>query len=223
MRRVSLLLAGALLVAGCGGGDGESEPAADEGQETTSETTEETTDGETESSEDGVTPPGTDLEVGEAATFAWQPKRDLDATLEVRVDEIEQTTMDSFSAFRLDRSTRRSTPYYVRVSVENVGKGNVGGTDLPLFLDNGSDVLFPSALIKSSFKPCPSRPLPEKFTPGKRTKLCMVFLAPDRTELSAVALRPTEEVLPITWSGEVTKADEPKKKKSKKKDAKNQQ
>ena len=113
--------------------------------------------------------------------------------------------MKDFAAFKLDKAMKASTPYYVHVKVKNNAATNLSGVELPIFLDNGSDVLFPSARITSSFKPCPSQPLPEKFTKGKKADLCLVFLAAPKTKLEAIAMRPTEQTEPITWTGKITK------------------
>ena len=106
---------------------------------------------------------------------------------------------------------KKSTPYYVHVKVKNTGNTNLAGVELPIFLDNGSDVLFPSARITSSFKPCPTQALPKKFTEGKKAKLCLVFLAAAKTKLEAIAMRPTEQTEPITWTGKITTPAKPKK------------
>ena len=66
-------------------------------------------------------------------------------------------------------------------------------------------MLFPSARITSSFKPCPNNALPEKFTKGKKADLCLVFLAANKTKLEAIAMRPTEQTEPITWTGKITR------------------
>ncbi|MBD8869976.1 hypothetical protein [Nocardioides donggukensis] len=222
LRRVSLLLASALLLAGCGSG-GDEEEAAPGGTAEEAPSSESTASGSAEPEEDGLTPPGSELELKQSATFTWQPKQKVEGTVEVRVDRLKRTTMADFAAFKLDKAMRRSIPYYVQVRVKNLTDENLGGVELPLFLDNGSDVLFPSARITSSFKPCPSRPLPKKFTKGKKADLCLVFLSPEKTELEAVALRPSEADEPITWTGKVAGSPDEKQekqgKKGKKKDS----
>lgn len=220
MRLGSVLLAGTVLLAGCGGGGDEPPDATDDPTTATDGVTDETSDDATddpaasETPEDGGTMPGTELELGEAATFTWNPTQNLQGTVELSVDRIEQTTMKAFSAFKLDKASRQSTPYYVYVTATNEGTTNLGGEDLPLFLDNGSDVLHPYARINGSHEPCPSRPLPEKFRPGKTAELCLVFLAPDRSELSAIALRPVEDLAPILWTGEISEPRKGKKRRN---------
>ena len=213
LRLVSLVLAAALVLSGCGGGDDGKDAANDSSSDGGSSTT---TDDESASDgsdpADDVPGPGDELALGEVAPLSWQPKADLKGDVDVSVDRVDRTTMRAFAAFDLDRAKRRSTPYYVHVKVENTGTTNLAGVELPIFLDNGSDVLFPSARITSSFKPCPFEPLPKKFTEGKKAELCLVFLAPDKTKLEAVAMRPTEQTEPITWTGKITKPAKSEKK-----------
>ena len=156
-------------------------------------------------SEDTTPQPGDELALGESAPLKWDPKEDLQGDVDVTVERIDRSTMKDFAAFKLDRAMKASTPYYVHVKVKNNAATNLAGVELPIFLDNGSDVLFPSARITSSFKPCPSQPLPEKFTKGKKADVCLVFLAAPKTKLEAIAMRPTEQTEPITWTGKITK------------------
>jgi hypothetical protein len=41
-------------------------------------------------------------------------------------------------------------------------------------------------------------------------KVCLVFLAPKKGDLTAVSFRPTQEFDPITWTGELQKPKPPK-------------
>jgi hypothetical protein len=207
-RFAPLALVAALVLSGCGGGaDGNS--AAD--NPTSEGSSSSTTDGGSESSSggsesEGTTPqPGDELALGQSAPLRWAPKQDLEGDVDVTVERIDRSTMKDFAAFTLDKVKKASTPYYVHVKVKNTGDTNLAGVRLPIFLDNGSDVLFPSARIMSSFKPCANQPLPEKFTQGKKANLCLVFLAAPKTRLEAIAMRPTEQTDPITWTGKITR------------------
>ena len=51
----------------------------------------------------------------------------------------------------------------------------------------------------------PSRPLPAKFTRKKKTRVCLVYFAPDHGRLVAVSFRPTQDFVAITWEGAVSK------------------
>ena len=206
-RLASLALVAVLALSGCGGddgGDGSGGSTSAGGDSTIS------TSGPSDS--EGTPEPGSELALGETAPLTWQPKAGLEGQVDVSVDRLDRTTMKEFSSFKLDRAMQRSTPYFVHVTVKNTGTSNLSGVELPLFLDNGSDVLFPPARITSSFKPCPSQPLPQRFTEGKRARLCLVFLAAEKTRLQAIAMRPTEDTESITWTGKITRPAQPRKK-----------
>ena len=207
IRLTCLALVAALTLGGCGGDDDGG--SAKDGAKDTG-----TSSGATGSADGGeATPgPGDELGLGETAPLTWQPKADLEGSVDVSVDRLDRASIKDFSAFKLDKAMQQSTPYYVHVKAENTGTTNLSGVDLPLFLDNGSDVLFPSAKITASFKPCPSQPLPKRFTAGKKASLCLVFLAPNKTRLEALAMRPTDDVQPVTWTGKITRPAVVKKK-----------
>ena len=207
-RLAAVALVAALALSGCGGGDDDGDAADGPSSDgDTSATTDESgSSGSTATESADDTPgPGDELALGESAPLSWKPRDDLQGDVRVSVDRIDRSTMKDFAAFKLDTAMKASTPYYVHVRVRNTGSTNLAGVELPIYLDNGSDVLFPSARITASFKPCPSQPLPKKFTEGKKTELCLVFLSADKTKLEAVAMRPTEQTEPITWTGKITR------------------
>lgn len=194
VRVSSVLLAAALALSACGGGEDD----AGGSEESSSPSA-------TQSSGDATTDPGTSLDFGETATVTWQPKKDLEGTVDVTVQGATLAPKGDFAGFTMDKAMRKSTAYYVKVRAKNTGKTNLGGFELPVFLDNGTDVLFPPAKFASSFKPCTGRDLPDKFGPGKSARLCLVFLAGEGTTLQSVSLRADEDEATIDWSGKVTK------------------
>lgn len=173
---------------------------------------------------DGVelTPPGTHLEVGDRGVVAWEPDQKTIGALDIKVTSLERTTTKAaFGAWQLSDQQKASTPYFVRAKVRNVGDSNLGGQRVPLYVVNDQNVLLESTPFASSFKPCPSTALPDKFKPGTKTSVCLVYLAPDHGSLEAVSFRPVETFDPIIWTGEVTKYQpEPEKKPEKKSEKK---
>ena len=100
----------------------------------------------------------------------------------------------------------------VTVTVTNVGEGNVGGTPIPLWGVDAQNTLLPPASFTTTFRKCPSEPLPKKFKPEASFSTCLVFLAPDKGTMRAVSFRPNQEFDPIEWTGEIaTPKPEPKK------------
>lgn len=228
---VAALLAGAVLV-GCsddGGKDPEADPSGSastsgspSGSESTSPSPSETPYLPVPAGVE-LTPQGSGLEVGDSAVVAYEPKQKVVGVLDITVDRLEKTSFkESFQGWKLDETTKQAHPYFVHVTVENVGDTDLGTLKpelraIPLYIVDGNNTLVESSSFASAFKPCPSTPLPDTFKPGAKTKACLVYLAPDHGKLTAVSFRPTEDFTPIVWTGEVHKLGE---KKSDKKDGK---
>ena len=225
---VAALALGAALLTGCSsddGGDagpgdaGGSAGASPNGTDTASSGVE-TGDDASETVEpylpvpDGVelTPPGTTLELGETAVVAWEPRQKTVGVLEITVKRLERTSFEkSFEGWKLEPEVRRTTPYFVRAKLANVGDTDLGGVEVPLYIVDGKNALVRYSRFASTFKPCNSTDLPKKFAAGQERDVCLVYLAPDRGRLTAVSFRPTEEFDPITWTGTVRRLDEPAK------------
>lgn len=154
---------------------------------------------------DGVelTAPGTELDFGDTATVAYEVGRDRGTVVELTVTAASTGRVRDLEAFQLDETTRRSTPYYVRVKVTNVGTEDIGGAAVPLFAVDGRDTLVQPSTFTTSFERCPSTPLPKEFGPEDEASACLVYLLPDRGTLEALSYRPLQSFEPITWTGEV--------------------
>lgn len=162
---------------------------------------------------DGVelTPPGTQLSVGDHAVVAYEPRQDEVGALDLDVTKLEKASIKpTFSAWQLSSDQKSSTPYFVHVRVKNVGDTDLGGRRVPLYVVDDQNVLLESTPFASSFAPCPSTPLPATFKPGDATDVCLVYLAPKHGRLTAVSFRPEETFDPILWTGEVSKYVAPK-------------
>lgn len=224
-RRTGTTLAAALVAAsvalsGCSGGSGSSASAgssttggastsAPAGTSATPETP--TSSSSSASTVDGVklTAQGSKLKVGDSAQLSWQPNQKTTGVVRLSVTKLEQVPISTFSDFRLKPRVRRSTPYFVRVTVANLGKSDLSNVAVPLYLLDGRNTLLQPSTFQALFPQCPSRPLPAKFTRGKRTSVCLVYFAPQHGKLVAISFRPTEDFDAITWTGPIGK---PKKK-----------
>ena len=100
----------------------------------------------------------------------------------------------------------------MRAVIKNVGDTDLGGRPVPLYVVNDDNVLLEATPFASSYQPCPSTPFPDRFKPGDRTRVCLVYLAPKHGQLVSVSFRPEETFNPITWMGDVDKYQPPKKK-----------
>lgn len=203
-RTAALVLSSLLVLTGCGGdGDQDEGPGGDESSQ--AEETESGTDEET----GGPTEPGTELELTEPAVFEWQPNQNQDpSTVELTVNSIAQGTRKDLRAIEVNPEPEKPLLYYVRITLENLGGGDLGGhspISLPLYVNDGSSVLVRPADLLLEFKPCQLQKLPANFPEGTSADFCLVYLL-DGRELSDVSLVPDLEEDPITWTGEVTPA-----------------
>jgi hypothetical protein len=159
-----------------------------------------------------LSPQGSQLQVGETATVAYELRQDVVGVLDIRVTRLEQTSFKkSFVGWDLDDAQRKSNPYFVRVTLINRGDTDLGGKKVPLYIVDGSNTLVEATTFASSFTPCEPGVFPKTFKTGRKLKACMVFLAPKRGDLTAVSFRPTQDYDPITWTGELEKPKPPKK------------
>lgn len=206
VRAASVVLVSALALTGCGGDDGKSKDDDVDSSESPSEST------------TGPTDPGTELALGEAATFEWSPNQRLTSTVGVTVTRLDQGPNKDVEAIKVDPPLENPKLYYVHVTVENQGLTDLGGVStlsLPLYVDDGSDVLMPAADVRLAFKPCPLEKLPTTFGSGAKQNFCLVYVL-EKTVLQNISLRASETAPAITWTGEITKPVQPAPPKKKK-------
>ena len=157
-----------------------------------------------------LTPQGSLLEVGDKATVAYEPRQKKVGVLDLTVTGLQQTTFaKSFQGWKLDARTKKSTPYFVDVAVKNLGRLDLGGRAVPLYLLDDQNTLVEASTFAGDFKPCPSVSLPTKFKKGDKTSACLVYLAPQGRTMAGVSFRPSQSFDAITWTGDVKGAPQP--------------
>jgi hypothetical protein len=164
-----------------------------------------------------LTQPGAALKFGEKATVAYEPNAQRSTVLEMTVTGATQGAIGDLGSYVLDDRTKASTPYYVDVTVKNVGDGDVGQTPIPLWAVDNANTLIQASSFTNSFSRCPSMALPTTFAPNATLTTCLVYLVPDHGTLTAMSYRPLQAVAPIVWSGTVQPAAPPVTKNKKKK------
>ncbi|MER7608936.1 hypothetical protein [Nocardioides sp. NPDC127503] len=158
-----------------------------------------------------LTEPGADRKLGETATVEWAPKEGVDGKLSITVTKLESTSYkQTFSGWKLDEATLARAPYFVRATIKNDSKTDLGGYDVPLWGLDDQGSLVEAASFKEPFKPCDGKALPKPFAPGASVNACLVMLVPDQGKLVGVSFRPYEEFDPITWESEPTPYVAPK-------------
>jgi hypothetical protein len=209
---VAVVLAAALGLAGCGGDQssgGKPAGSGPSGSPTTSESpAADASTGYTVTAPRGVelTDPGTSLSLGETATVAWPVDQRTVGTLALTVTRLRRASISAFSDWKLDGDLLRATPYYVDVTARNVGRTDLGGVRVPLYVLTDHNLLLESSPFETTFGPCPSEALPERFRHGDTSRTCLVYLAPRHGDLLDVTFRPDQEFAPITWRGRVVDA-----------------
>jgi hypothetical protein len=212
-----VLLVGTGLMAGCSNGDkgpdvGASTSPGASGSTSTSASSSDSA-GPTLPVPEGVelSPEGSQLQVGETATVAYELRQDVVGVLDIKVTRLEQTSFKkSFVGWDLDQGQRKSNPYFVRVTLTNRGDTDLGGKKVPLYIVDGNNTLVEATTFASAFTPCEPGVFPKTFKTGRKLKACLVFLAPKRGDLTAVSFRPTQDYDPITWTGDLEKPKPPK-------------
>lgn len=154
---------------------------------------------------------GTELKFGETATVAYAPNEQRTSILELTVKSASLGSIADLANYALEERTRESTPYYVRVTVKNVGTGDLGRTPIPLYLVDNRNTLIQPSRFTNSYTRCPSLPLPTTFGPQATLSTCLVYLAPDHGTMTGVSFRAVQEFAPILWKGTVSVPAEKKK------------
>lgn len=154
---------------------------------------------------DGVTPtePGTRLSYGDEATVAWPLPGGGVGVLDLRVDAVREVPRQQFNGWLGGEALEQSRPYFADVRVTNSGETDLGARDVPLYLLDDNGTLGPPWTFDGTFEPCPSGPLPRTFAPGDRARTCLVFLAPQRARIDAMAFTRAADFEPVIWTGEV--------------------
>jgi hypothetical protein len=160
-----------------------------------------------------LTDPGSELGVGEQATVAWRLEKKPDkgkvAVLRMKVRSLVRADIKVLKDWELSKAERSSSLYYVTVTAANLGHQDLGGRRVPLYALDGDDALVESSVFKTTFRPCPSPALPDRFGTGAKTTVCLLYLVPAHGLLKAATFRPTAAFNPISWVGKVTRAKTP--------------
>lgn len=154
---------------------------------------------------DGVplTVAGTKLAYGGSATVLGRSGAGVSSPLAITVQSVKVVPVAQLARYGVASIKPAVRPYYVYVSVKNVGKHDVGGSPVPLYLQDSKNVLVNSSPINGKFPACPSQPLPKSFGAGASVSTCLIYLLPATDPATLVSYRPIQTVEGITWSGSI--------------------
>jgi hypothetical protein len=209
----------ALGLAACGGG-ASSTGASKAGASTTPSTPVATPVAGAGSSGE-LTPPGTHLGLGQAATVGWVPSSMRSGPgahkglkLRVTVESIAKGSIADFKNVRLKAAERNSTPYYVKVRIKALGSvaPSGAGDDPDVTLDAVDDrgQQQNSIIFLGTFSRCDDVSPPKPFVNGKTYESCLAYLMPGGGSIQKVqwndgpakanAVTPYFD-RPIVWAG----------------------
>jgi hypothetical protein len=135
-----------------------------------------------------LTPPGTHLAFGGAATVGWVPPSQDTGTgahhgikLEVAVVSIQKGTMADFRNVELNANERKSTPYYVQLRVTALSSTPVPKDSDPAITftaidDRGQQQQ--SITFLGTFSRCDDPTPPKQFVAGRTYQSCLAYLIP---------------------------------------------
>lgn len=148
-------------------------------------------------------PPGTTLELGDAAVVAWRPTSGSTGVLRVSVTAVAEQRPRLLDRFLLDEASEDARPYFVEVILTNAGETDLGGLQVPLYLRDDLGRLNPAWTVGEGLEECASGPFPDPFAPGDAVDMCLLYLVPSPGVAEDVVFRPSDEVEPVAWSGEI--------------------
>ena len=225
MRGAALLAVAALGLSACGAvedladgpdsssqTDGNQQPDSTDGSSTDGSSTDGSTDSSTtdgsssdSSSTDGgstsLTPPGTQLKIGETATIP-QGKNDVPVTM--TVSSITKGSYADLSHLKDADKYKGYTPYYVHYTMT----GTEASKELGYHLINYVRPVLPdgrnagSLVIIGKFDKCDGNSMPKDFGPGQTSTDCDIAMVPDGQELGGAEFSPYDG--PYEESGKVT-------------------
>ena len=165
-----------------------------------------------------LTKAGTALKFGETADVAYSANPKRGSTLAITVSSVQEGKLSDLAAYQLDAGAKKSRLYYMHAVVKNTGSGDLSHMTVPLYGVDSSNALVRQSSFSPTFKKCPSTPFPAGFTQGKSANVCLVYLVPRPTTITAVSYRPLQAFEPITWKGTIkpAPAGKPTKKPAKK-------
>ncbi|MEO5662588.1 MAG: hypothetical protein ABIR39_04820 [Nocardioides sp.] len=156
------------------------------------------------------------LAFGAAQTVAWAPTAALAGELSISVEKVRAGDFADFDGLEGSGITEANQPFYVDALIANDGDVDLGGRDVPLYLQDSNGTLSPPWGFATPFKPCDSGPFPVSFAPGAELETCLVFFASPGGSFESVTFQPTVETAAVSWTGDVAvQEDKPAKKRSK--------
>ena len=140
---------------------------------------------------------------GQSARMTFAPNANRSTSLQVTVDGVRAGRVRDLAAYAIDDQTKSSRPYYVRVSVTNLGPDDIGGSLVPLWASTSDGAVVSASAFAQPFVRCRSTPLPTPFAAAASTHTCLMYLVPRSATLVAMTNRTAAGDVAVTWTGTV--------------------
>ncbi len=174
-----------LAMSGCGSSSSTSAGSADTATSApaTTPTTAAQSTGASTTAAAGTTAPGATLALGAPATVDYKPGIKSDSPtyhLRVSVASITKAPASDLNGVELEKEQQGKTPYYVKLSITNLGEGNASAEDgvptagFQTIDDRGQQGQ--ELTLLGTFRPCESGTQPKQFTHGVTFATCQVYL-----------------------------------------------
>jgi hypothetical protein len=176
-----------LTVSGCGSSsstNSESTSAATTASAASSQSTSSPqSTGTSTTAASGTTAPGTTLALGAPAVVDYKPGIKSNSPtyhLRVSVASITKAPAADLNGVELEKEQQGKAPYYVKLSITNLGDGNASAEDgvptaaLQAIDDRGQQGQ--ELTLLGTFRPCESGTQPKQFTRGVTYSTCQVYL-----------------------------------------------
>ena len=158
-----------------------------------------------------LTAQGSQLEVGDTATVAYEPRQGVVGVLDITVTRLEKTSFKkSFVGWDLDQRPEEVEPLLRARHDHNVGDTDLGGTTGPALRRRRPDTLVEADDVRQRVQAVRARHVPQEVQPGDEDEGLPGLPRARQGDLTAVSFRPTEEFDPITWTGDAGEARAPK-------------
>jgi hypothetical protein len=127
-----------------------------------------------------LTAVGSTLKMGQTAVIAYDDSSThRKSTIDVTPKAIERGTLDDFKNIKLDANQKTATPFYVKVAVKNVGKGDLSGSEPGSYIDGVDDrgQQQNEIIFFGNFDRCNSAN-PKHLRAGESYETCLTYLIP---------------------------------------------
>lgn len=142
---------------------------------------------------------GAELALGEGATVAWRAGVETIGVVELRVDALQPAPQDAFAGWLVGGTGLQAAPYFVTVTITNVGEIDLAGLSLPLYLERQDGRLVPASRFGAEFPACASTALPQPFGPDETQATCQVYLSEGGLEVAGLVFLPFDGADTVRW------------------------